>query len=69
MVTPEQETRLQEMAKNRKISVARLLMESTLDADRDNTAELVQAVNGLRKMLSYGQINDADHMLQELLRR
>lgn len=69
MVTSEQEQSLQTLADGRGISVARLLVESTLNTAPDNSTELLQAVNGLRKMLSYGQINDADHALQELLKR
>lgn len=69
MVTSEQETQLQDLAAVRGVSVARLLTESALQTKPDLHTELLNAVNGLRRMISDEKNPDVEQVLRELLNR
>lgn len=67
MVTPEQETALQQLAEKRGVTVSRLLVESALDPFQDTSALLVRQVAGLRKLLVDNEIDQFENDLKRLL--
>lgn len=68
-VTPAQEEQLQRRARDRGVSISRLLVENTLSTAPDYSSALIQQIVGLRRQLAQGNLHEFEVAFVEMLER